>query len=413
MRHLAALRMHGEILVNKKSGNDEKSVLALSQIARPCSGKSVIRAGKILADPSVDRNSTKFKSAMDISSYWRFSHEVPLEKAISIVEKVVLKEDPSSLQAKRLKRTDSIIKKLQRLSNVQLKTMQDIGGCRFVVSSNKVLRRIVARLKKVPEFKNNDGRYRIKDYIKVPKDDGYRSFHLVGKFQDENGDKKKIEVQLRTRKQHYWATAVEIIDLFTGQALKLDDGIEEWRNFLNLVSWQISLVESIASFDNLNQVEQQNRYIQKLNITGEEAVNKLLETQALCKKLKVVEKLTGFSVALKVVDDHMINSPATEYILPQIDTEKAQLSYKLFNDADSQRAERLYGKKEKFFLSNPNIVIALVSTTAVGGIREAYPNYFADSSEFVKLLHLVNSIKVKSPRAQTSIPWLKSGSRRK
>jgi hypothetical protein len=96
------------------------------------------------------------------------------------------------------------------------------------------------------------------------------------------------------------------------------------------------------------------------------------------------------------------------YALLQIDTEKAQLSYKLFSSADNQRAERLYGRKEKFYVGKPNIVVALVSTTAIGGIREAYPNYFADSSEFVHVLNMINSIRVIKPGTPFKLPWFKS-----
>ena len=37
--------------------------------------------------------------------------------------------------AERLKRLDSIIKKLEREPTMSLWTMQDLGGCRFIVPS--------------------------------------------------------------------------------------------------------------------------------------------------------------------------------------------------------------------------------------------------------------------------------------
>lgn len=39
-----------------------------------------------------------------------------------------------------------------------------------------------------------------------------------------------------------------------------------------------------------------------------------------------------------------------------------------------------------------NLVIALVSTTNFWELRNAYPNYFADSIEFIKFLVFINSI---------------------
>ncbi len=45
-----------------------------------------------------------------------------------------------------------------------------------------------------------------------------------------------IEVQLRTRLQHNWATAVETVGIFTGEALKSSQGNEDWQDFFRLVS---------------------------------------------------------------------------------------------------------------------------------------------------------------------------------
>ncbi len=46
--------------------------------------------------------------------------------------------------------------------------------------------------------------------------------------------------------------------------------------------------------------------------------------------------------------------------------------------------------EEKKAFQNHSIV-ALVSTNAIGGVQEAYPNYFADSEDFIKYLHIINS----------------------
>ena len=66
------------------------------------------------------------------------------------------------------------------------------------------------------------------DYIDNPKVDGYRGYHLIGAFPDKDGDRRLIEIQVRTSIQHDWATALEIVDLFTGQALKSNQG-KKWK----------------------------------------------------------------------------------------------------------------------------------------------------------------------------------------
>ena len=192
-------------------------------------GKQVRRAGEILRDFNIPTETDEFQWGLEVLSYWRFTHETPLGEAIELLEKSSLNHDKDAIFAKRLKRAVSILRKLLRYQSMSLKTMQDIGGCRAVFSNEKKLRKTVRELKRHPEFRIPNGGYRAKDYIKTPKADGYRSYHLVGKFTAADGTSKSIELQLRTQIQHYWATAVEIVDLFTGQALKSNQGDPEWR----------------------------------------------------------------------------------------------------------------------------------------------------------------------------------------
>lgn len=51
-----------------------------------------------------------------------------------------------------------------------------------------------------------------------------------------------------------------------------------------------------------------------------------------------------------------------------------------------------YVRLEKKYSAESDNVVALVSATAVGGIKEAYPNFFADSSNFLQHLTLVLNI---------------------
>ncbi|MES2088944.1 MAG: (p)ppGpp synthetase, partial [Pseudomonadota bacterium] len=62
---------------------------------------------------------------------------------------------------------------------------------------------------------------------------------------------------------------------------------------------------------------------------------------------------------------------------------------------NSAEAETDYTKAEQQHAKSDEIVVALVSATALGGIKEAYPNYFADSTEFLKHLLLIQSIDVR------------------
>ncbi|MDE9591201.1 (p)ppGpp synthetase, partial [Xenorhabdus bovienii] len=65
---------------------------------------------------------------------------------------------------------------------------------------------------------------RIKDYTVDKKTTGYRGIHRIYKCYDGKDQHPwkgfLIEVQLRTKLQHIWATTVEIVDLCEGNTLK-------------------------------------------------------------------------------------------------------------------------------------------------------------------------------------------------
>ena len=101
---------------------------------------------------------------MEILSYWRTSHASALEYAFDLLENITNKIDKYALLAKRLKRTPSIVNKLKRFNSkgMQLSTMQDIGGCRIILSNLKNVDRLIKTLKKERLFELRN------DYIRNP-----------------------------------------------------------------------------------------------------------------------------------------------------------------------------------------------------------------------------------------------------
>lgn len=127
---------------------------------------------------------------------------------------------------------DSITGKIERFPSMQLYKMQDLGGCRVIVDT------VDQVYKAVEKYKNSRIRHILKreyDYIKNPKDSGYRSYHMVYQF---HSDKKEtynknmlIEIQFRTKLQHIWATAVEMMGIYTKSNLKSSQGNENILSF--------------------------------------------------------------------------------------------------------------------------------------------------------------------------------------
>ena len=158
---------------------------------------------------------------------WRAAHAYPMQVLSNLLRRKSKEVDPDAIVVQRLKRMASIFGKLSRFPNMGLDRMQDIAGCRSIVKSNSE----VYWLKYL--MLTSESKYLFhheKDYIENPKESGYRSIHLIYKYAGKKMAYKNmfVEVQLRSKIQHSWATAV---DTFTGQALKTSQGRSDWEDF--------------------------------------------------------------------------------------------------------------------------------------------------------------------------------------
>lgn len=203
----------------------------------------VDRAGAALLDAIWKQDR---ENILDIVDNWRSSHNYPLHSLTMNLRTRARSVDQGALIAQRLKRLTSITSKLEREPAMKLSQMQDIGGCRAVVKDAHCLMALIAKFEKAKhqcwEF------YKKYDYVNRPKSDGYRSVHLVYKYASDSKErapynKLRIEVQLRSRLQHAWATALETVDTFTRQALKANRGDPDWQRFFVLMGHSIALRE--------------------------------------------------------------------------------------------------------------------------------------------------------------------------
>ena len=173
----------------------------------------VTAARKVISGRRQPTDDLDMDSALSITGNWRSSHGYPLHVFKTMLRGRAKKVDPRALVAQRLKRLPSIIAKLQRFPTMQLSTMQDLGGCRAVVQTVSNVDRLVKIYEETPT--RSAIFVRKKDYILNPKPDGYRGVYLIYKYQgrSQNGAfcGLKLEVQIRSRFQHAWATALETI----------------------------------------------------------------------------------------------------------------------------------------------------------------------------------------------------------
>ena len=107
-----------------------------------------------------------------------------------------------------------------------------------------------------------------KNYIKEPNPDtGYRGIHLIYKYNSSKTPQYNdllIEVQLRTRLQHLWATAVETVGMFTQNRLKFNQGDDVCLRFLKLVSIIFAAEEEKKTFKSIDKIKQHFEIISEL-----------------------------------------------------------------------------------------------------------------------------------------------------
>ncbi len=110
----------------------------------------------------------------------------------------------------RIKTPESIVKKLKRYgyeTSVEnmVKYINDIAGVRLICSFTSDIYRLASMIGNQSDLKVIS----IKDYIKNPKDSGYKSFHMlvsVPVFLSDSVVETKVEIQIRTIAMDFWAS---------------------------------------------------------------------------------------------------------------------------------------------------------------------------------------------------------------
>lgn len=362
------------------------------------SWKSIDKAWDLLISDNISNSDSK--DAMDRLSYWRSTFSFPLDLAFTALQNIWSKHDKNAIYAKRMKRYLSVVSKLKRYelenkekNNVKmtLRSLQDIWGCRIVVANNKKVQKVVNDLKKLKEVRLTGENIRVTDYIKKPKDSGYRSIHVIWKFPNADWDLKKIEIQVRSRLQHDWATSLEIIDIFTKQALKTSWWEKWWETFFLNVSQQFAVIERESTYY-LNPWLAFSNYVKELK-NNKELYKSFLQVKTLYKKLSVIEKFTAFTESVKVVDQSF-SKDQVWYLLFNINLNEQSIETSFFGKDDAIRAEKEYALLEQETKDINYVVVALVSSWKVWWMKEAYPNYYADSKNFLKYLNTIKNIEI-------------------
>jgi Region found in RelA / SpoT proteins len=298
---------------------------------------------------------------------WRSSHSFPLNTfKIGLLHKA-RQVDDASLVAQRLKRLSSIAAKLQRYRTMKLSQMQDIAGCRAIVSSVSAVYELVAL------YKRSDIKHKLvheDDYIARPKESGYRSYHLIyGYYSDKKATYNglKVELQLRSALQHAWATAVETVGTFIQQALKSSQGEKDWLRFFALMGTAIAIRERSALVPD---TPTERRLLKK-------------ELTDYVERLDVENHLSVYAAALNTPEE--AGAKDAHYFLLELDVSTKRVKITGYKADELEKASKDYLSAERGTISGQSGRDAvLVSVDSLEALKKAYPNYFLDTHRFIQ-----------------------------
>lgn len=351
------------------------------------SKSEVVEAGKVLAgDP--DAFSPDTIEAFRLAHMWRASHVHPMRRVRFELAWRARRLDVPGVAVARLKRMQSIRKKLAR-GNRTLYQIQDIGGCRIVLkdmaAANLLLAVFEAGVGNRPLFK-------LDDYIRDPKPDGYRSYHAIFKFNGPEDNRAYgrhfIEAQIRTELQHAWATAVEAIGLARNEDLKGGEGDPNWRRLFSLVSAEFARMEGGGPVPGV----------------PDDRKERFRELRALVSDLDALRVLDGIREAISFTEGVRVRD--AKFFLIEYDYEEQTV--RILPQHSLPKGIDLYETAEQQDSMNS----VLVEVDRLSDLKRAYPNYFFDVGMFTEKLRDIVSHGGKEPPSRSGwkpdLSWLQN-----
>lgn len=310
---------------------------------------------------------------------WRAHHSIIRNKLFDIFS-LEFKETINCPISARLKRLPSIKRKLLE-SSMRLTQMQDILGFRIIVSNIDEIYRIEKVLK---NFFYNNNQYSIVycdtyDYIKNPKPDGYRCIHLILKAED----RYYIEIQIRTKIQHLWATTLETVSVVLNKDFKHEYKKDGFNIFFKNVSNIICKFEQNNTQGLLFSIKMiriyRSKYLKQIQAISlySQSIRKTLKELEQSKQIKHTPNLLfilNLEEAGKIINNKRDNKDA-------INTSKI-LRIKVFNN--NEEALRNYNQRELKDKHDERHDIVLITSTDLKFLETNYPNYYLDCNEFLQ-----------------------------
>ena len=163
----------------------------------------------------------------------------------------------------RLKTPDSIVKKLKRYGfevtiDNMVEKLSDIAGIRIICSFTSDIYQIAEMITKQSDVTV----LYVKDYIKNPKPNGYKSYHMVVTipiYLTDGPVDTKVEIQIRTIAMDFWASLEhKIYYKFEGNAPYLQQELKACADVVNMLDVKMfSLNQAILELAEAQRMQDQ------------------------------------------------------------------------------------------------------------------------------------------------------------
>jgi hypothetical protein len=240
-----------------------------------------------------------------------------------------------------------------------LSQLQDIGGCRIIVESNRDVDRLLAHITEHIGAQSALKLVKVRDYRPKGRDDtGYRAVHVMLRRSD-----KVLELQIRSRIQHHWAESIERASVIYGHYLKEKDGHQDVISYfreLSNVFYDVENGISILDGRKLNLEVSRIRAQTIISISDKGNVFNSKVNESVVKTMAAAEGGINYLKNWIIVFDWSGGSFVTWEAI----------------ERDPNTAIKKYVAYEKQYPADNNYEVVLIGSSDVATVRKTHSHYF-------------------------------------
>jgi len=305
------------------------------------------------------RSEEEYFELEEVFDEYRKSHLLPLTELTLELQQWLAGFESSYYIAQRLKRKPQIVRKLNRF-HVRLTQLQDIGGCRIIVENNNQVDALLTYLNKRFAEQKNIVVTRETDYREKGRDDtGYRALHILISLGG-----RSLELQIRSRVQHYWAESIERTSVIYGYHLKEGEGDRSVIQYFKRLSDIFYEIEANREPSPAQKIE-----LDQLRSVSEETIaqsdkNKVFQSfvnEDIIKQLSAIEsgRRAGFNNWIIVFDWNTGSFVSWDLV-----------------DRDPDTAIKAYVRHEEMFPVHEGFEVVMIGSSDVATVSQTHSHYF-------------------------------------